>query len=72
MEKIIESGKPGYGYKILTIPDGKIHYKCDPNLNTKCDHKNCSYEHTGPCEFTSKKECALLIPLKKGRTHEKK
>lgn len=72
MEKVIESKIPGYGYKVLTAPGEKIYFKCDPKLNKECDHKNCSYEHTGPCEFTSKNECALLIPLKKGKTHEKK
>lgn len=59
MEKMIESELPGYQYKILT--GNVIYYKCDPNLNRECDHKKCSYENTGPCEFTRKKEYTMLI-----------
>ncbi len=63
MEKIIDSDISGYQYKILT--GDKIYYKCDPKLNKECNHRHCSYEHTGPCEYTSKKEYAMLMKKNK-------
>lgn len=63
MERMIKSGIPGFQYKILT--GNKIFYKCNPEINLECDHKKCFYNGTGPCEFTSKKEYALLIKEKK-------
>ncbi len=63
LEKRIDTEIPGYQYKILT--GDTIFYKCDPQLNKECDHKHCSYEHTGPCEYTSKKEYAMLLKKRK-------
>ncbi len=49
-------------YKDKVIPDVKMVYYCDPDLNKKCDKRVCSYNTNAidpVCYLTTQKEFAL-------------